>query len=252
LKEILLLAATIALCGCSSGERSAWAAPPARVGLSKNPPVNLPRTPQVPDSSQPSAPRLPQGDFPAALVLDAGNVFSGELISSGELVVDAQKIEFVGDDKRRISIVHRLPPALGIAASRKGRGEVRLRENRGPDTIDRTNIVRVGNDIVFGEVWVSGPMPIAVDLGHQLSLRQATAAKRVEGYTEVSVELFERGKPLARLPVGRPTAVRTSQGTVNALVEISHIRVAAPGSDAVYPAMFILRVWFGPSGKPPG
>jgi len=179
-------------------------------------------------------------------------VFSGELMSSGELAVDAQKIEFFGDDKRHISIVHRLPPALGIAAPRKGRGDVWLRENRGPDSIERANIVRIGNDIVFGEVWLSGPTRIAVDLGHQLSLRQPPAARGVEGYTEVSAALFERDKQLARLPVGRATAVRTSQGTVNALVEISHIRVAAPGSDAVYPTTYILRVWFGPTGKPQG
>ena len=243
---IILSAVTLALSACMDGAPSPPPNQPEHPLLDDlaPPPLNSPlRQAQIKhDAAQP---QLAAGDQPALMVVQDGAAFSGQLIAPGTFAVTADQIEFQPDDAAPLTVMYRLPDAMGNIAETRGTGRLQLLDRSGPAGANRIVVLTREDTVVFGEIWQRSAGPLNVSLSDRLRLVQTETrvAERTGDYTPVDLALYDGEELIADLPIGESSEISTPGGDLSFFLETSQLFESAQDMADQYAREYILHVW---------
>jgi len=191
--------------------------------------------------------QLVEGDQPALLIVQGGNAYAGQMSASGTFTVSRNRIDFEPVDAEPLTIMYRLPDAIGSIADATGTGQLQLLDRSGPAGADRLVVLRRNGDVLFGEVWQRSAEPLTIVLSKRLRLVQTELREddKAGDYTPMDLALYDGDDPIANLSVGKPVRASTSAGNLSVYVEASYLFESETETAGQYPREYILHAWLG-------
>ncbi len=207
------------------------------------PPLNRPIH-QTADSQHAASVQVPAGPASALIVIRDGRSFLGVANLTGRLSISADRIRIEPNQGSPLELMYRLPAGVPALKADSGTGALSVVERTGPGGADRQVIVRLASGPLLAEMWRGSPRPLQLDLGNGVRLVQRAAYARAgAGYTEVPLEVTEAGRVVARVPLGRPTAIQAASGRYVAFAEVSHVFRPREADAGQVEGGYILRAW---------
>lgn len=206
------------------------------------PPLNKPI--HQPSEQQKAAPvQLPPGPASALVVMRDGRPFVGVANLTGRVTIDASRIRIEPIEGSALELLYRLPAGVPALRTATGNGVVAVVERSDPAGADQLALVRLESRPVLGEIWQTSPRPLQLDLGNGVRLVQQPVRGLVAGYGEAQLDVFDGGRLLVRVPLGRPTAIQAVSGRYVVFAEVSHLFTPSAADADQVEGGYILRAW---------
>lgn len=216
-----LAAVLVAGCGRQAEPPANRPNDPLFAGL-KALPVNMPAF-QFAIAPIDGDPTLPAGTLPALALVAGGHPVRAVGTLPGRVTTRGDRIEVQGLDGARIDVLYRLPQGVPAPSETASSGDLSVIEHQktAGDSTRQVLICSEGS-LLLARISLASASPVTTDLGTGLSLAQRQATGLLGGTaTDVIVEAFDEGHAVGTIPVGKLTAIRTSTGVFQALVESS-------------------------------
>ncbi len=237
---VLCLALSCAACG--DEEESPKPRHPALSGLSP-PPVNAPLQPPRGQAAQQPRASLPPGEHPAELALRDDVPVTGTVQLEGTADLSPGSIVVTPDQGSPLELLYRLPKNMLSPSLVPERVTATISEKGGPHGADRLFVLMGDGQLTYATAWRSAGEPVVVTLTGSVRLEQRQAERATAGgYSLARLFVMDGDREAAEVPIGEPTRVKTTAGSLAVYAQMSHRHfVAEERSDAG--DQYILRAW---------